>query len=218
MKFEEKNARKYKVKKKEELKWGYIYFLMQGDEVVYVGQTCAGISRPLSHHDKEYDSFYMKRCSKNILDKREREMILKYKPKYNNGYNNDDKVISRYSLMKELAKKGINIRVSFLEREFERLGIEQIKFKHNKSIFAKDKDRIIEHLEQNKDTLKQEQEKAKQFMFYDNKHEDICFCVYCIDFLNEEILACVSIKDMYYLGLLSEDFISQRKIEFERKK
>ena len=65
----------------------YVYFLLQGNEVVYVGQTSTGLSRPFSHHDKEFDSIKALPCSFNELDETEDYYICKYKPKYNKSRN-----------------------------------------------------------------------------------------------------------------------------------
>ena len=65
----------------------FIYFLLNGNNVVYVGQTSMGISRPFSHHDKEYDSIKALPCPKDELDTVEDFYIAKYKPKYNKSRN-----------------------------------------------------------------------------------------------------------------------------------
>lgn len=113
MKFQEKNAKKY-LRKQTRKEQGYIYFLMDKDEVVYVGQTRFGISRPLSHTDKEFDSFYMKKCRLSVLDKRETQMILKYQPKYNGNFINNKDLVAISNLRKELWENGYEVRSVFL--------------------------------------------------------------------------------------------------------
>lgn len=65
----------------------FIYFLLRGNEVVYVGQTTAGLSRPFSHQDKEYDLIKVLPCSPDELDEKEDYYINKYKPIYNKMRN-----------------------------------------------------------------------------------------------------------------------------------
>lgn len=60
-----------------------IYFLCQGDVVVYVGQTKAGLYRPFSHKDKKYDNVKVIPCKLNELNTLEQQFIEKYKPRYN---------------------------------------------------------------------------------------------------------------------------------------
>jgi hypothetical protein len=221
MKFEEKNARKYKVKKKEELKWGYIYFLMQGDEVVYVGQTRVGISRPLGHNDKDYDSFYMKRCKPNLLDKREREMILKYQPIYNGNYNNDNSTIGRMRLTKELEEIGCPLRSLFIDREIERLGLKEIKFRKNRSLLIADKNKLVAHIKKNYKELSKEQELSLSHSFIENNlSRDISFCLYCVrqmEFDGGRWYGAKSFKDMYYMGKISQELIDKLLLEFNNE-
>lgn len=61
----------------------FIYFLLKGGEVVYVGKTSSGISIPLSHNDKDYDTVEVIACPADMLDSEESRYIDKYKPKYN---------------------------------------------------------------------------------------------------------------------------------------
>lgn len=62
----------------------FVYFLVNGDEVVYVGQTKHGISRPLSHVGcKEFDHIFIIECAVADLDFVEGNYIAKYQPKYN---------------------------------------------------------------------------------------------------------------------------------------
>lgn len=74
----------------------FIYFLVKQKEVVYVGQTRKGITRPLSHKDKEYDTIYIKYCDVAELDKLEDKYILKYRPILNKECNS----VMRYGLQK----------------------------------------------------------------------------------------------------------------------
>lgn len=62
----------------------FIYFLLQGSEVVYVGQTTRGICRPVEHiRYKEFTTIKMFPCTEALLDETESYYIDKYKPIYN---------------------------------------------------------------------------------------------------------------------------------------
>jgi hypothetical protein len=66
-----------------------IYMLIQGAEVVYVGRSRVGLTRPYHHAIKgwEFDRVFIRYCKRGedpgII---EHEMIVKYKPKYNIDY------------------------------------------------------------------------------------------------------------------------------------
>lgn len=74
----------------------FVYFLIQDEEVVYVGQTTKGIIRPISHlNDKIFNSIRIMYCETKNLGKLEHEYILKYNPLYNktkNIYNRNNTV------------------------------------------------------------------------------------------------------------------------------
>ena len=65
----------------------FVYFLLLDDDVVYVGQTKHGLSRPLAHTDKEYDEIKIIYCEERNLDLLEDTYIKKYKPYYNKALN-----------------------------------------------------------------------------------------------------------------------------------
>lgn len=62
-----------------------IYFLIDSsNEVVYVGKTTHGYSRPFDHiHDKLFEKIAVLRCDESELDYFEDKFIMKYQPKYN---------------------------------------------------------------------------------------------------------------------------------------
>ncbi|MDA8256318.1 MAG: GIY-YIG nuclease family protein [Betaproteobacteria bacterium] len=66
-----------------------IYFLMQEGEIVYIGQSRNVQNRIAQHGDKRFDSYAVLPCPDATLEKNERRLILKFKPKYNTlGKNN----------------------------------------------------------------------------------------------------------------------------------
>ena len=82
MKFEEKNC--VRVEKIDNV---FVYFLIKGEEVVYVGQTRVGMQRPLSHTDKDFDYIMVQYCDISKLDEIESKYIVKYNPIYNKTMN-----------------------------------------------------------------------------------------------------------------------------------
>lgn len=107
---------------------GYIYFLIDEDEIVYIGQTVSIETRILSHlseNTKEFDRFTALRYPRKVLDHCECEYIVHYKPKYNMVLPPNNKYLSKNELKKILGVNGhelnrilrINkIQPSFLER------------------------------------------------------------------------------------------------------
>ena len=114
----------------------FIYFLLQGDEVVYVGQTSAGLSRPFSHYDKEFNSIKVMACPLNKLDETEDFYICKYKPKYNKSRNYN--VVFSLKRVKTLIREEYkpNFNLSSLKKILRELKIEPFvdEFTHSACI------------------------------------------------------------------------------------
>lgn len=60
-----------------------IYFLFNGDDLVYVGKTTKGLARVYQHTDKAFTHIVIQYCSLEYLDELEQAYIVIYKPKYN---------------------------------------------------------------------------------------------------------------------------------------
>lgn len=60
-----------------------VYFLLDGNEVVYVGKSKYGVSRPFMHKDKKFTDVAVMKCEENELDYYETKYIRQYNPKYN---------------------------------------------------------------------------------------------------------------------------------------
>lgn len=84
-----------------------IYFLTDGEEVVYVGQSKTGLSRPYQHANKRFDKVSVFRCKEDELDYLETKYIQKYKPKYNKT------IINSYSYSLKRARKMIREQTFF---------------------------------------------------------------------------------------------------------
>lgn len=151
MKFEETNSIKV-----EKYKCTFIYFLLQNNEVVYVGQTKEGLKRPFSHKDKDFDEIRLIYCDENELDEFENKYILKYKPKYNKIVNLTNSIsISRLKrTIRDLFFKynsNNNITNKRLNIIFNKLNIKPFEFKNMLYIEKEEFNDILKFIEQNKE-------------------------------------------------------------------
>lgn len=97
----------------------FVYFLLFDEEVVYVGQTTAGISRPLAHiKDKNFNKIRLIYCNTEQLGELEQKFILKYEPIYNK---------SKYLMQRS---RDINILYRTIEKEV----IVEVELKNDKNI------------------------------------------------------------------------------------
>ena len=138
MKFEEKNSITIKDYGK-----CFVYFLVFENEVVYVGQTAHGISRPLSHKDKVFDEIKIIPCYEEDLNVLEDYYIVKYKPKYN-------VLINEYYTFKQARREigkifGEEVSAKTLHELTRKLGIEEKRFSHKIHIRIEDVVKIIEN-------------------------------------------------------------------------
>jgi hypothetical protein len=68
-----------------------VYFLVQDDEVVYVGQSVHIYSRLAQHQGKTFDRYAFVPCDAGVLDKLESLYIHVLKPKLNGNFNDQEK-------------------------------------------------------------------------------------------------------------------------------
>lgn len=103
----------------------FVYFLLKGDEVVYVGQTRNGMARPLSHKaNKDFDSIYIMPCDEKMLGIVEGQYIVKYNPMYNKTLDSE----SYYSMLRarNMMRRICNLAdytISTLKKDCKELGI-----------------------------------------------------------------------------------------------
>lgn len=139
MKFEEGGCKKI-----ERLRETFIYFLLKDGEVIYVGQTKAGISRLSAHGDKDYDEIYVMYCDDSELDCLEDKYITKYRPKYNRQPNFVMNV-SLQRVKKRLREKSGNDRLTIwtIRRAMKELGIEPFLIETTPYVKRDEADKII---------------------------------------------------------------------------
>lgn len=83
-----------------------IYFLIKGDEIVYIGQSVNIFARMNGHANKDYDAITFVPCDKSELDILESLYILAYQPKLNGrtGNRNQGRISSPLSLQQIIDK------------------------------------------------------------------------------------------------------------------
>ena len=83
-----------------------IYFLIQGDEICYVGQSTNIHVRLVTHtKDKQFTAYSYVLCSKEILDKLESIYIHLFRPKYNGNGNKHQLIAAPINLENLLSCK-----------------------------------------------------------------------------------------------------------------
>jgi len=61
-----------------------VYFLIDGDEIVFIGKTTQGLKQAYYHKKiKVYDKIYFQNCEHYNLDGLLSEYLIKFNPKYN---------------------------------------------------------------------------------------------------------------------------------------
>ena len=122
----------------------FVYFLLDGNEVVYVGQTSAGLGRPFQHmHDKVFDCVKIIPCKKCELDKMESAYITKYKPKYNRIIN-AALYVRLLTARNKLRDRGcIGYTIPHLKRDAKQLNITFELFNGKQYIQINDIDRLF---------------------------------------------------------------------------
>lgn len=123
-----------------------IYFLINDDKIVYVGQTKNGLRRIMQHYDKTFNKYSFVETTLEDLDYYEDLYIMKYQPKYNNFYSfYRISVDSCYNKLKYALKKQININqfIEYIKNE----GIEIKKFKQYDTITKSEADYIINKIQ-----------------------------------------------------------------------
>ena len=143
MKFEEKNTINIPMKYET-----FIYFLIQNNVVVYVGQTKNNLGRPLSHRkEKKFNRIEIMPCDINDLDYIENYFIIKYQPKYNTRINDGYKLITARDRIRKYCNNNINIPK--VRKIMKLLGINTVKVGNNDYILNEDIMRIIYYIKEN---------------------------------------------------------------------
>lgn len=86
-----------------------VYFLIDGSEIVYIGQTVNFLSRINSHksdQDKKFDSYFTFNCESEHMDGLESFLIMYHQPKYNlSGSENSNRKFHIPMKLSEVIRK-----------------------------------------------------------------------------------------------------------------
>lgn len=124
-----------------------IYFLINKNKVVYVGQTKNGLFRVFEHiKTKYFEKFSIFSCDEYLLDYYENYFIMKYKPKLN-------KVIPKYGyyvyfkfLNKLIFARGLRIKLKNLENLIDELKLKKFYFANKLFIERKEIKTVVKAL------------------------------------------------------------------------
>lgn len=123
-----------------------VYFLINDNEVVYVGKTSNGLKRIMQHNKKTFNKYSFFECDKEKLDFYEDYYIMEYQPKYNKRYNcYRISINSAYSKLSNIITNDMNIFE--FARYIENNNIELKKFKGTSTIKKDDFNNIKKQLE-----------------------------------------------------------------------
>jgi len=139
-----------------------IYFLIDGDEVVYVGQSKIGLARPYSHKDKTFTKIAIINCKESELDDKETEFIKKYNPKYNKKVGNSD---YSYARIRTIIKNQTNIRdfnVYDVRKLIAKLRLKTHIFNGSAYISAEDFDKLFAFVKETSNGTKNKEEWKKK--------------------------------------------------------
>ena len=144
MRFEEKSDCTLTVPKHGQV---FIYYLLKDGEVVYVGQTTQGLTRPFFHDgEKDFDEVRIVHCEKKQLNVFESVAIEKYQPIYNKsaGVSNCS-LNSARTKVRELTGRS-DIYLPDVKEAMKALGIEPYLIDMTPRIHASDIVKIAEYI------------------------------------------------------------------------
>lgn len=125
----------------------FIYYLLKDGEVVYVGQTTQGLTRPFYHDlTKFFDEVKIIHCEPNQLNVYESVAIEKYQPLYNKSAGVSNCTLnSARNKVRELTGRS-DIFLTDVKKAMRALGIEPFMIDMTPRIHASDIVKIAEYL------------------------------------------------------------------------
>lgn len=130
-----------------------IYFLLDNDEVVYVGQSKIGLARPYIHKDKNFTHIAFISCEEDMLDEKETEFIKKYRPKYNKMAGNSDYSFNRAKSVIKSKTTIHNFNICDLRKLIDKFGIETYTFENSEYMEACDFEKIYMFVKETSDGI-----------------------------------------------------------------
>jgi len=130
-----------------------IYFLLDGGEVVYVGQSRVGLVRPYIHKDKIFTHVAFIDCNESDLDDKETEFIKKYNPKYNKRAGNSDYSFNRTKAVIKSQTNIHNFNIHDLRRLIDKFGIKTYTFENSEYMESCDFEKIFLFVKETSDGI-----------------------------------------------------------------
>jgi len=130
-----------------------IYFLLDGNEVVYIGQSKLGLFRPYSHSNKHFTSVSVIKCKLEDLDSLEIFYIRKYMPKYNQKIV-DDKHEFSFGKVRKIIREQTEFKcctVFHIKKIVKIMKINTIPIKDAFYITSDDSEKIIDYVKSHYD-------------------------------------------------------------------
>lgn len=130
-----------------------IYFLLDGNEVVYIGQSKLGLFRPYSHSNKHFTSVSVVKCKLEDLDSLEIFYIRKYMPKYNQKIV-DDKHEFSFGKVRKIIREQTEFKcctVFHIKKIVKIMKINTIPIKDAFYITSDDSEKIIDYVKSHYD-------------------------------------------------------------------
>lgn len=122
-----------------------VYFLIDGDEIVFIGNTTQGLKQAYYHKKiKVFDRIYFQSCEHYKLDALLSEYLIKFNPKYNNTiYLN---YISIPKIKALLSASGIQVDKRIIKQTILNLNIDVYTYNCQVYISKKDFSIIKEYI------------------------------------------------------------------------
>lgn len=130
-----------------------IYFLLDNDEVVYVGQSKVGLVRPYIHKNKIFTHVAFINCEECDLDEKETEFIKIYKPKYNKKAGNSDYSLTRTKAVIKNQTNIHNFNLHDLRKLINKFGIKTYIFENSEYMEACDFEKILLFVKETSDGI-----------------------------------------------------------------
>lgn len=133
-----------------------IYFLIENNKIVYVGQTKNGYFRIFEHiKTKSFEKFSIFVCEECLLDYYENYFIMNFKPKLNKVIPKYGYYISFKFLNKLLYNRGLKITLKKLENLIQDLKLEKFYFANELFIKRKNIKTLVKEILKRRENARQ---------------------------------------------------------------
>lgn len=132
-----------------------VYFLIKGNEIVYIGKTTKGYSRIYQHlyqKTKDFDYYFYASLPLDKIDEYENKYIIMFTPKYNNILPKGNTMDAIQKRIKEMKLKDYSYHYVYnIKKIINELKIKPITEINNKKYYSnEDVEKICTHIILNK--------------------------------------------------------------------